>query len=445
MLEYLIEDKFVNSSDNIAIGVSGGVDSMVLLWALLDKQKQVGFNLHVINVNHHLRGEEGDNDTKFVEDFCIKKNIPHTIVHVDVKLLKKENKLTIEESARIARYDAFSKIMKKEKLNKLFLAHHKNDQVETILMHIFRGCGISGACGIKQSDSIVRPLLNKSKQELLQIAIDHGIKFVNDSTNADNIYARNYVRNAVLPCIEKMYPGALDAIYEFGEKCKEMQNFIHNSIKNTFFEENNEYILLKDQAFDNENFVVHEYIKQAFRMLNIYSDIESKHYEIIRELQKSKVNKSVDLPHKLQAKRTYSGIKFFKKSNIHKNEKEYAFVLGELLFEGYGKIISKIVSSDEVVYGDGSIYLDYSKIPNGAIWRTRGDGDTFSKLGTGSKKLNDYFTDKKIDFEKRDNLPVLVYEKQVLVVAENDISERAKIDGNTDQIIKLEFLPNVNS
>ena len=219
MLEYLIEDKFVNSSDNIAIGVSGGVDSMVLLWALLDKQKQVGFNLHVINVNHHLRGEEGDNDTKFVEDFCIKKNIPHTIVHVDVKLLKKENKLTIEESARIARYDAFSKIMKKEKLNKLFLAHHKNDQVETILMHIFRGAGLAGACGIRDNEKIIRPLLSYSKDELLKIATEHGVKFVVDSTNEDNKYARNYVRNVVLKMIEQVYPNALNSIFDFGEKC----------------------------------------------------------------------------------------------------------------------------------------------------------------------------------------------------------------------------------
>ena len=85
MLEYLIDDKFVESSDGIAVGVSGGVDSMVLLWALLDKQKEVGFDLHVINVNHHIRGESSDNDSKFVEEFCKSKKVKYTIVDVDAK------------------------------------------------------------------------------------------------------------------------------------------------------------------------------------------------------------------------------------------------------------------------------------------------------------------------------------------------------------------------
>ncbi len=444
MLEHLIEDSVISKDDRIAVGVSGGADSMVLLWALLDKQKQVGFYLKVVNVNHHLRGEESDSDTKFVKDFCEKKKIPCEIVDVDVKTLKVDKKLTLEESARIARYDAFAKIMKVDKLNKLFLAHHKNDQVETILMHIFRGSGVSGASGIKQSDYVVRPLLNLDKNEILKIASEHGVKFVTDSSNADNAFSRNYVRNVVVPAIEKAYPNVVNSIFEFGKKCKEMQEFVQKNIKTEYFEENNDYIVLKDQAFLEHSVVGHEYIKQVFEKLKIFADIEAKHYDMIFDLQKCSVNKSVDLPHQIQAKRTYTGVKFFKKTSKKKIEKQHEFVVGELDFEGYGKIVTKLVSADEVIYGEGALFADYSKISNNAVWRIRSLGDTFAKLGTGSKKLNDYFTDKKIDFEKRDNLPILAVENLVLIVAENDVSENVKIDGQTDQIVKIEFLPNAN-
>lgn len=445
MLEFLIKDDFVQKEDKIAVGVSGGADSMVLLWALIDKQKQIGFELHVVNVNHHLRGGESDSDTNFVKEFCLKKKIACTIVDVDVKKTKTEQKLTVEESARKLRYEAFAKVMKKEKLNKLFLAHHKNDQVETILMHIFRGSGISGACGIKQSEQIVRPLLELSKNEILKIAKEYGVKFVEDSSNSDNDYSRNYIRNVVVPAIEKVYPNALNAIFEFGEKCKQVQNYLENQKNNDYFEEKHDCVVLKDQVLVEEKIVILEHVKEVFKKLNIFADIEQKHYEKIIELFNLKVNKSVDLPHGMVAKRTYAGVKFMKKSSEAKQTNEIEFVVGEVEFESYGKIKTSLVSASSVVYGEGSLFVDISKISNGAVWRTRKPGDVFSKLGTGSKKLNDYFTDKKVDFEKRDSLPILVSKNQVLVVAGLDVSENVKIDGETEQIVKIEFFPNWKS
>ena len=442
MLEYLIDDKFVESSDGIAVGVSGGADSMVLLWALLDKQKEVGFDLHVVNINHHIRGESSDGDSKFVEDFCKSKNIKYTIVDVDAKKLKADGKLTLEEAARIARYDAFEKVMKKEHLNKLFLAHHKNDQAETILMHLFRGAGISGACGICDSNKVFRPLLKYSKTELLKIATDHGVKFVVDETNQNNEYARNYVRNVVIPDIEKMYPGVVNAIFEFGEKCKNVEKFIKNHVKIENIQINKEFVLLKDAIFEEDLLVVREYIKQAFAELGVVADIEAKHYDAVVALKDAKVNTCIDAPHKVVVGRTYQGIKFFKKEMCETSAQEYDFVIGETVIEGVGKIVAEFVSADDVVYGEGVLYVDYNKISTDAIWRSRRIGDMFSKFGTGSKKLNDYFTDKKIENLLRDKTPVLVSGNQVFVVAGQDISENVKIDGETEQIVAIRFIKN---
>lgn len=440
MLEYLIDDKFVESSDGIAVGVSGGADSMVLLWALIDKQKEVGFDLHVINVNHHIRGLSSDEDSAFVEKFCKAKKLKYTIVNVDAKQLKADKKMTLEEAARKARYDAFYDVMKKEHLNKLFLAHHKNDQVETILMHLFRGAGISGACGIGDTDKIFRPLLGFSKAELLKLAEDYGVKFVTDETNADNSYARNYVRNIVIPDIEKMYPGVVDAIFEFGKKCKNVKKYIENQVKNENIANNGEFLLLKEAVFEEDTLVVCEYIKRAFEMMGVFADIESKHYDAIVALKDAKVNTCIDLPHKIVVGRTYQGLKFFKKQETKVNDMEYEFVIGSLEIEGVGVIETSLVSAEEVVYGEGVLYVDHDKISTDAVWRTRRIGDMFAKFGTGSKKLNDYFTDKKIENLLRDKIPVLASSNQIMVVAGEDISENVKIDGETEQIVAIKFV-----
>lgn len=442
MLEYLVNKSNLSENDKIAVGVSGGADSMVLLWALLDLQKQVKFYLKVVNVNHNIRGEESDRDSEFVKKFCESKKIPYEIVSVEAKKLKTQEKLTLEESARKLRYDAFLKVMKKDKLNKLFLAHHKNDQAETILMNILRGAGVLGAGGIREDGVIFRPLLNLKKSEILKIAKEHGVKFVEDSTNSENDCTRNYLRNVIIPQIEKAYPAAVDAIFAFGEKCKEVQNYVENQINFDLIEEIDDCVLLKSSVFHMNKILTREYLKLAFKKLGVFADIESKHYELAIELSNSDVNSMLNFPHGLVLKKTYSGIKVFKDKAKKQVLQEFEFVIGKLNIDGIGIIETQIVSPSDVIYGEGSLYIDQTKLSTNAIWRTRRLGDVFSKLGTGSKKLNDYFTDKKIDVDVRDLIPVLAIQNQVCVVAGLDVSEKVKIDGNTDQIVKITFYRN---
>lgn len=444
MLEHLIDDKFVKKEDRIAVGVSGGADSMLLLWALLDKQKQIGFYLEVVNVNHHIRGEASDRDSLFVENFCKKRKIAHKMLEIDVKKLKNDKKYTLEESARVARYDAFYKTMKEDKLNKLFLAHHKNDQAETILMHIFRGSGVAGAAGIKNTDVIIRPLLNLTKQEILNLAKEHGIDFVKDESNQDNDYSRNYVRNVILPQIEQVYPGVVNNIAQFGKRCEEMHAFVLSQVDDELLDMQKNQVTINGLVFDKPKVLVREYIKKAFDGLGVFSDMEAKHYQLVFELSKMEVNKELSLPHGLTAKKVYSGVKIFKKTSEKRNKEEFEFAkCGEVVFGNF-KIKTEIVEPDSVVYGEG-LYLDSAKVSTSAVWRTRKAGDKFSKLGTGSKKFNDYLTNNKFDFEQRDKLPILASGENVLVVLGDNISENVKIDATTDEIVKITFEKTLNS
>lgn len=439
MLEYLVEKLNLQKDDRIAVGVSGGADSMVLLWSLLDLQKKVGFYLKVINVNHNLRGAESDRDSQFVASFCEKKKVPYEIVSVEVKKTKSQEKLTLEESARKLRYQAFAKIMKKDKLQKLVLAHHKNDQVETILMNILRGAGILGASGIRQDGVILRPLLNLKKAEILKIASEHNIKFVEDSTNFQNDATRNYLRNVIVPELEKIYPNAVDSIFAFGEKCKDMQAFVESQLNPDFIEEFNGGVLVKSAVFYTNKILIREYLKRAFEKLNVFADIETKHYDLAVALFNADVNSMLNFPHNLVLKKTYGGIKISLAKEKIQNTEEFEFVIGKLEFRGIGIIETQIVEPSDVVYGEGSLYVCMSKVSTNAVWRTRRLGDVFAKLGSGSKKLNDYFTDKKVDVDVRDMIPLLAVQNQVLVVAGLDVSENVKIDGNTDQIVKITF------
>ena len=153
-------------------------------------------------------------------------------------------------------------------------------------------------------------------------------------------------------------------------------------------------------------------------------------------------NTCIDAPHGVVVGRTYQGIKLFKKEMREINVQEYDFVIGEIVIEGMGKIVAEFVSADDVVYGEGVLYADYNKISTDAVWRARRIGDVFAKFGTGSKKLNDYFTDKKIENLLRDKVPVLASGSQVFVVAGQDISENVKIDGETEQIVAIRFINN---
>ena len=442
MLSNLIDDKFIDENDRIAVGVSGGADSMLLLVALLEKSKQKKFYFKAIHVNHHLRDKESDADSMFVQNFCKKHNIDCIVKDVNVKALKIAEKRGEEESARIARFDAIFDEMKKDKLNKLFLAHHANDQAETILMHIFRGAGISGASGIRSNATIIRPFINIKKSAILDYCKQNNIDFVTDSSNFNNSYTRNYMRNVVIPEIEKVYSNAVDMICLFGDRCNEIQTFIENSLNLNLIVERKDSILIREDVFKSISFILREYLKIAFEKLKIFSDIEMKHYNLLQELIKLPVNSMMNFPHGVIAKRVYEGVALYKNQGKKKAFGEYLFCVGETFIDGYGTIQVDIVSPEDVNYGDGTLYVDYYKIPINAVWRSRKQGDMFAKLGSGSKKLNDYFTDKKIELNLRDNIPVLAKKDNIFVVAEQNISEYVKVDSATDKIARITFKQN---
>ncbi len=424
-------------NDQIFVGVSGGADSMVLLHALMAAACTKDFSLHVIHVEHGIRGAESVADADFVQNFCKDNGIDCIVRRVDVPSLCATAKQTIEEAARSARYAIFKEIVPNG--GKLFLAHNATDQAETVLMHIFRGSGIDGASGMHERDNIFRPLLVFTKDEILEFAASHNIAFVTDATNADNKYTRNYIRNKILPDLDKIYPNIIQNINKFAFFCAEAQQVIDAQVDSNWFEFLPYGVILKTQAFSSQNTILAKAIKQAYNHCGQFADLESKHIKILQNLAKNGANGSkINLPHSVVCEKRPQGLLFANKTASTFAQTD--LTLGPNVLPN-GKI-AEVSIVNKPAFGDGNLYIDWQKVPAGSQWRTRRPGDIFAKFGSGSKKLNDYFTDVKIPNLARDNFILLAFGSRVLCVLGLEIAEDVKVDKNTKQIAKIQVSKN---
>ena len=193
VLENIKNFNLIKKGDTIGVAVSGGKDSMALLHFLSALQLDLDFEVVAIHIDHSLRPSSAQ-DAFFVMNYCKKNHIRAYKFKVDVKALAEKSGNSIETEAREARYGVFESLIKKGIVDKIALAHHAEDQAETILLHLFRGSGLSGARGmdIKKKDIYIRPMLQTRKSDIVRYIDDYEIPFVEDETNSEDVYQRNF-------------------------------------------------------------------------------------------------------------------------------------------------------------------------------------------------------------------------------------------------------------
>ena len=205
--QFIKEKNLLKAGDVCIVGVSGGADSICLLTVLAGLREKMELKLYAVHVNHMIRGTEADADESYVAEYCKKLGIPCDCYHIDVPQLAKEQKLAEEEAGRNARYEAFARAADKYGITdyKVAVAHNKNDVAETVLLNMVRGTGIAGMAGIPvKRDRIVRPLLSCTRQEIEAYLEQQEIQYCTDSTNLENDYARNKIRNRVIPALNEI-------------------------------------------------------------------------------------------------------------------------------------------------------------------------------------------------------------------------------------------------
>ncbi|MDR1018750.1 MAG: tRNA lysidine(34) synthetase TilS, partial [Lachnospiraceae bacterium] len=202
--KFIKEKDLINSDDKILVGVSGGVDSVVLFSILLKLKASMDLELYVVHVNHGIRGANATRDEEFVKSLCDKNNISFSVICEDVPTFAKENKLSEEEAGRIIRRRSFEKIREEIGFDKIALAHHIDDNVETFFLNICRGSGISGGRGMNSKNGYyIRPFLCLTRSEIEEYAGENNIEHIEDETNLEDEYTRNKIRHNILPYLTK--------------------------------------------------------------------------------------------------------------------------------------------------------------------------------------------------------------------------------------------------
>lgn len=413
--------KELNKFKRIGVAVSGGADSMALLHCLYYHD----YNVIVINIEHGIRGERSIEDTEFVKSFCDTLSIPCKVFRIDSLSYAKECGMTIEQAARVLRHDIFKKFSVKHGIP-IATAHHKLDQAESVFMHIARGTGIDGLTGMTFSDGhLIRPLIDTDKEEIIEYIASNEVPFVDDETNSDVNYSRNYVRNAVFPIITERYPTFVDNLIKLTKRAGEIQELIKGLEPKA--EKNYGSIVLDINGIPSV--LAASAIMTACDTLGVTSDIEERHIDAILELPE---NKRIDLPHGLTAYNEYGRIAITLEDNI--DIPQYPFKDGRFGF-GYGEL--EIILSDKAL--DGYKQIDCAKVDASAIIRTRKDGDKIT-LSYGNKNISDILTDRKIPLRLRDRVPLIESGGEIVAVGDIEVSPNYRISKKMDKIINLKWI-----
>ena len=388
----------------IVVGVSSGPDSIALLHML---QNNLNKKIVCAHVNHNVR-KESEEEEKYLQKYCQDNNLLFEVMKIT-----KYTENNFENEARKKRYKFYEKILKKYNSHTLFLAHHGDDLIETVLMKIIRGSNLEGYAGIKlysylDNYTIIRPLISLTKQEIITYNKENNLKYYLDKTNEDTTYTRNRIRKKITPLLKEedsnihlkflKYSNTLEEYYNYIEYLtkEKMKKIIKNNIINND-------LLKKEHPFMKKNIVFYLLSEIYNNKSNIIKD---KHIEGIIKLSNSnKPNQFINLPNKYIAKKEYNKIIIEKKDN--KNiQKDYKIELKDMV-EINGFTIKKVNKID--TDGNNVCRLNSNNITLPLYIRNKKDGDYIEIKNLGNKKkLKEIFIENKIPKDKRNTYPILV-------------------------------------
>lgn len=429
--EFIHKENLIPNNTKVIVGLSGGMDSMVLLDILI----LLGYRCTAAHCNFHLRGEESDRDENFVKKWCKSIDIPFTSINFDTKQYAVDRKISIEMAARELRYNWFETLRRHHHANFIAVAHHKDDSVETVLLNLIRGTGIKGLTGISPKNGyIVRPLLGISRSEIEKYISERDIPYVTDSTNNEDLYLRNALRLNVLPILEKLNPSVKDTIYRTSKNVTEAEKVysdsIQKAIKKAFNDNKIDINVLKHTASPRS---------VLFELLTPYNFTPSTIEDISESIN------------------SISGKIFFSERGSYSENKKYRLIKDRNFFlfeevkekceedetysieEGIREInspinlkIKELRAPVEIKYNRHFLYVDAEKIKYPLKLRKWRTGDWFIPFGMrGRKKLSDYFTDRKFSLKDKDDAWILTSSEDIVWIVGERNDDRFRITEDT--------------
>lgn len=418
----------------VLLAFSGGADSSALLHLLKEDAQDNHFKFHAAHFNHQIRGEEAERDAKFCEKVCQSLDIPFHLGKADVPTLAKANGNSIESEARAQRYAFFERVMRENEIKILVTAHHAEDQVETIMLHILRGSGVNGICGIQKCRPfandlyLTRPLLKAQKRDILALCEQNKIDFVIDSTNDDTQYMRNAIRHEIIPKLYELQPNLYEVFDRLSTNARDADTFINASASEFIQNECCENIPLAsfNELFDAQKSKVLSLLFEE----RYGASLENVHINAIIELcQKAVPHSSISLPQKTCAK-IENNILVFENEAKTTNDVTFTPVpFSEGITDTGCGVIIKIEKNPIQKSNNNLLSLDVKceLLDEGAHFRARNEGDVIF-VGKMNKKAKKLISEKKIPLGMRKILPILVSKNEILWIPSVAVCDRVKTD-----------------
>lgn len=471
----------IQSKDTVVTGVSGGADSICLLFALLELRKKLDFELAVCHVNHQIRGKSADEDEAFVRRLCEERGIPFWAFHENVELIAAKRKQSLEEAGRMVRREAFETVRREVGGTKIATAHHKNDSAETLLMNLARGAGLKGMCAIRPVNGIwIRPLLCLERREIEAWLEEQNLPYCQDETNDEDEYMRNRVRHRIIPELEKQVnTRAVRHFCETAGQVQEVWDYLEAQTQEAFADcaqrvkriegmcavqepgsASTGHNAAEPERTGTEIFIDYDkfaalppvigklVIKKALETAaGSEKDIAACHVETVLDLFAGQTGRRADLPYRLTAERTYTGVCIGPKREAQRADgyaKELAVPGETRVAEKHWNVICRVFekkaafSFAQIPQKTYTKWFDYDIIENSVTIRTRRPGD-YLVIGRdgATQKLNRYFINEKIPSRERDRILLAADGSRIMWVIGYRRGQGYEVTGQTKKILEI--------
>ncbi len=422
----LIDKTMVAAGDTIVVGLSGGADSVTLLHCLCSLKEEFGYDLCAVHVHHGLRGAEADRDRDFTERLCKQWNVPFVCYTYDVQAKAQEHGKGIEEMGRELRYQAFNEVASRFPCARVATAHNADDHIETVLLHLCRGCGLHGLTGIPDvRDNIIRPLRGCRRNEIEAYCQLNELSYVTDTTNADDRYTRNRVRHQLMPFLSEIHPNAQQSVWRLAEQAAETEQYLQAQVSPVFQQmitgDPDRLLrapLLKAEPF-LQKFLLQEWIREKH--------IAVSETHILSMCKAVQDGGTVVLPNAFtfEVSRLFTTLTKQKATNT-------SYQVEVLTRQEYEQ---KLNISKELFKN----CCDYDMICGDVQIRYRLEGDAYRPAGRGCQKtLKKLFNEEQVPKQLRSVIPLVCDDQGIVIVGGFGCDERVAVTSDTKRILVLE-------
>ncbi len=450
---FISQHNMIRPGETVLVGVSGGADSLALVYALHALCHQFDCGLHVAHLDHCFRPDSAS-DAEFVREHAKRLNLPISSERIDVPQLMQQQKHSAEAAARDARYQFYERVSQQIGAAKIALGHHSGDQAETLLMNLLRGAGVTGLKGMLpvRDGKFIRPLLDFSRKEIEEFVAGLGLQPRQDSTNQDSHYLRNRIRLELIPLLEASYnPNIQNVLKQTAELLRAESDYLE-TVTHEAFEACRLTAARPDAVVLNRNRFCQYPLALRRRILRLAiaeisgagRDLYFNHVEsMLKLIEGESPNTSLNLPNNLQIQRAYHQI-IFQSSSTAIDEFAYKIAVpGHTVLPALNsEMVAALETRPRAGLPDGKFQavFDFDRIQLPLKLRNRRDGDGFQPFGMrGHKKVKALLIDAKVPRYERERVPILVCGDEILWVVGHRTSERFKIGSETKRYLYLTY------